>query len=96
MSCSLFDRYNGRSIFRLYLGTEGATALAVTPAPNGRVFIDTDLPQIDAITIKAGWFIVEAGASALQQFYINPEHVVAVVWASDEDLPDDAIPGASQ
>jgi len=84
---TLLDRYDGRQAFRLYLDSEAATAFAVAPAANGRVFLDLNTVGVSAITVKAGWFVVQGSANARQQYYVNPEHVVAVVWSTDEDLP---------
>lgn len=84
---AFLERFDGRHIFRLYLGSEAATALAVTPAPNGRVFIDTSSPQVASIQLKAGWFVIQGSANARQQYYINPEHIVGIVWDTDQDMP---------
>ena len=83
----ILERYEGRGVFRIYLDAEAANALSVAAQANGRVYIDLNTAGIQNIQIKAGWFIISGGGGARQQYYINPEHVVAIVWSTDEDLP---------
>ena len=85
----LFEYYAGRSIKRVYLNAEAATALAVSPDPvNNRIYVDIASANVESIYVQSGWIVVQAGSAARQRVYLNPEHVVGIVWDTDQDLPD--------
>lgn len=85
----LFEYYAGRNIKRVYLNAEAATALAVNPDPvNNRIYVDTNMANVESIYVQSGWIVVQAGSAARQRVYLNPKHVVGIVWDTDEDLPN--------